>query len=98
RLEVVYERVVALFEPVNEVVILAHGGSFRVWVDKYITQPVRKIHGGGSSNAQAQSMTPPCFLTSIWSLRVSLTAAKKMPWSLGGEPDQGKSPGVTVIY
>jgi len=38
RVEIVYERVVALFEPVNEVVILAHGGSSRVWLPKYITQ------------------------------------------------------------
>jgi len=26
-----------------------------------------------------------------------MTAAKKMPWSAGGELDQGKSPCVTVI-
>jgi len=97
RLEVVYERVVALFEPVNEVVILAHGGSFRVWLDKYIAQPVRKLHGSASASAKAKCMTPAWFVTSIWSLRVSLTAAKKMPWSLGGEPDQGKSPCLTVI-
>ena len=38
RLEIVYKRVVALFEPVNEVVILADGGSSRVWFAKYITQ------------------------------------------------------------
>ncbi len=34
RLEIVYERVVALFEPLNEVVILAHGGSSRIWLPK----------------------------------------------------------------
>ena len=34
RLEIVYERVVALFEPLNDVVISAHGGSSRVWLRK----------------------------------------------------------------
>ena len=44
-LEIVYERVVALFEPVNEVVILAHGGSSRVWFGQIHSSATAKIEG-----------------------------------------------------
>src|SRR5215510_9076123 len=35
RLEIVYERVVALFDPLNDVVIWTHGGSSRVCFEKH---------------------------------------------------------------